>query len=204
MITTRLRPVVCILLLLLLLNIKAYSQCVVINTEYQYNVTGNLSGASNIQWCIEGGLIVGSDSLCKTGTASFLRVKWNSNATSISIKAGNNEIVRSVKITKALEGGNIDSTVIQESKNDAPPTTLYCSDPTGGSCNPKYEYQWEKSSDGMNWQKIAGATSPQLSFSDKLKQTTYYRRKVIETVSQTESVSNTAIIMIKPEKKNPS
>ena len=71
---------------------------------------------------------------------------------------------------------------------------------SGGSCTtPAYTYQWEKSTDNVNWSNEAGATGLNLSFSSPLTQTTYYRRKVTVTSTYSFCYSSTATVFVTPQ-----
>lgn len=177
-------------------------ECVVTGTEYQYNVNGNLSEASTIQWCITGGIIIGSDNSCFAGNSKFIRVKWqNSNSGSIKIYTGQNNAAINVTVTTFFKAGGINTaSLIQDLKKNVVPASILCSEPVGGSCSPTYEFQWYESENGMSWKAITGANAPQLIFSSKPKTTMYYRRRVRESVSNSEGVSNVAMIIVKDNK----
>ena len=67
-------------------------------------------------------------------------------------------------------------------------------------CSPNYLYQWQSSSDGVNFStNVSGATNQNLSFSSPLTQTTYYRRKVTETNSSSTTTSNVATVIVYPQ-----
>ena len=176
--------------------------CVLPGLEYQYNISGNLSTITTIQWCVAGGVIVGTDSTCTSGSLRLIRVKWNAvTSGSIILIASGNNVSVDVKITKAFGPGNINfSSRIQDAKKNQPPSSIICSYPDGGGCDPKYAFQWEESVDGMKWTEISGAVYSDLKFTSKPKQTMYYRRKVVETGSNLIGYSDAAIILIKPTK----
>lgn len=59
------------------------------------------------------------------------------------------------------------------------PSNLITSAPSGGNCGDIFTYQWEISSDNINYTIISGATALDLTFSASLTQTRYYRRRVV-------------------------
>jgi hypothetical protein len=64
---------------------------------------------------------------------------------------------------------------------------------------PSYSYQWQQSTDNVNFSDISGQTSLSLTFSAPLTITTYYRRKVTETVSGSVAYSNSATVTVMPQ-----
>src|SRR5687768_13806940 len=114
---------ICYPLFLLLLHLTASSQlsivgpiCVVTGTEYQYNLSGNLSGSSSMQWCITGGTIIGSNNACFTGDSKFIRVKWQDPASgNLKIIVSGSSATINITITKAFKAGSINtSSMIQD------------------------------------------------------------------------------------------
>lgn len=202
---------ICYTLFLLLLHFSADAQlsitgpqCVVTGTEYQYNVNGSISSVTSIQWCITGGKIIGSDNACFSGSVSSIRVIWQDSVSgNLKISAlGSNATIK-VAVTKGFKAGNISSNnLIQDIKKNVIPDAIFCAEPVGGSCKPRYEFQWEESGNGMSWKRIAGANAPELRFSSKPKESMYYRRRVVEIVSNTEDISNVAMVIVKDNKKD--
>jgi hypothetical protein len=66
----------------------------------------------------------------------------------------------------------------------------------GGNCAPSYGYQWQQSFDDLSWTDIKDAILPNLEFVAPLDQTTYYRRKVTETISSSVEYSDIAIVLV--------
>jgi len=202
------QSIVCILLFLMVFFVRGFSQlsisgpaCVVAGTVYQYIFSGVPAGASNMQVCITGGTVAGTDSSCHNGVpASFIRIVWNTTATgniTVSGAAGNASL--NVNKTSTLSGGKIDSlSRVQSVHTGQWPSTTSCSDAAGGNCSPVYIYQWQQSSDGMHWSNMTGMVSKQLRVTSGAFAIVYYRRNVKETVSKTEQFSDTAIIMVTP------
>jgi hypothetical protein len=76
------------------------------------------------------------------------------------------------------------------------PASINCSAPAGGACSPSYEFQWQQSQNNMNWTDMDGAVNPDLRFSLPVSRTTYYRRKITEKASGSESYSDIAIVSV--------
>lgn len=176
--------------------------CVMPGTEYQYEIMKDQSDSSNIQVCLSGGVIAGTDSVCRNALFfTFIRVIWrDSSRGKITLRTsrGNDSII--VKVTKILRGGKINAPMnFQMLRADSVPGILSCSDAVGGGCSPIYKYEWQKSADGMDWKILSGATSQNLEFASPISQNTYYRRKVTETNSGSESFSDVAVIILNTE-----
>ncbi len=86
----------------------------------------------------------------------------------------------SVTITVAapLNGGSITSSNQSITYNTIP-ATINASAASGGNCGGSYSYQWQSSTDNVNFTDIGGATAQNLSFSSAETQTKYYRRRTI-------------------------
>jgi hypothetical protein len=61
--------------------------------------------------------------------------------------------------------------------NTAPPA-IVATAATGGSCSGAYQYQWQISTNDIQYRDIPGATSANLSYTTPISQTTYFQRKV--------------------------
>ena len=177
--------------------------CVVAGTVYQYRISGPWDSLSTMQVCIGSGIIADSSAASCTVTGPPLAavlVLWNDSATStgtISLSSSIGNATLSVNFTESLIPGSIDSiSQMQILAADSIPASINCSMDTGGSCSPTYSYQWQQSSDAVSWTDIAGANAQNLSFSAGLSQTTFFRRKVTETVSGTIGYSNVAVVSI--------
>ncbi len=165
---------------------------------YQYNITGPWKAGSTLQICITGGTIFNTDSTCITGNSiSFVRVNWNDQNKGGNILVTSDSATASIKvsITKALQGGSIDSSShLQAVFADHIPAAIHCSAASGGNCSPSYRYQWQESYDMMSWTDITGAQEQNLSFSTPGNQIIYYRRKVVEVASGSIAFSNEATV----------
>lgn len=176
--------------------------CVVPSTIYLYNITGNWVSGSTVQVCVTGGMLVDSGKMCAggSGVISFVRVSWDSagqTSGNIAVTTSLGNASLQVSITSALTAGDLDSAISNQSVDSVTtPATLTCSAPTGGNCQPSFNYQWQQSPDNVIWQNIGGATAAQLAFSGPLAQTGYYRRIVTDTSSGSIAYSNVATIFV--------
>jgi len=172
---------------------------VIADTEYQYLISGNWDDYSTMQLCIQGGIIVNTDSTCFNGSpVASIHVIWKEDSTaSISINSSDGDAFLSMERTTILDGGKIDTLgTIQIVEADSIPKLIHCPEATGGNCSPSYAYQWQQSLDNLSWTDIDGSTSEDLILLAPLAQTTYYRRKVTETISNTIKYSDVAIVVI--------
>ena len=176
-------------------------QCVIAGPIYLYNITGQWQAGSTVRVCVTNGTLVDSGGTCAGGGGilSFVRVNWDSGATSgtiaVTSSLGNSSI--SVSITAPLAGGQLDSAVATQSVDTlTTPATLTGSMPTGGACQPAYALQWQQSWDNVTWWNITGATDGQYIFSGPLNQTSYFRRVVNDNNAQVLAYSNIATIYV--------
>ena len=198
--------VVIVSFLLFVQTIAGYAQlsitgpvCVIAGAEYQYDIHKGQSDSSNMQLCITGGVIAGTDSACSNKTPfSFVRVIWRDTTQgniNINTSQGNTSLV--VAVTTGLQGGRIDSQIaFQTVSADSIPSSIHCSSAMGSSCSPLYQYQWQQSTNGMNWNNITNAVLQHLDFSAPISQSTYYRRRVTESLSGSINFSDIAVIVI--------
>jgi hypothetical protein len=179
-------------------------QCVVAGTLYQYKISGNWDSLSTIQVCIAGGTIAdstASNSCTNTGAPlANVLVMWNdssSDAGVIKVTSSVGNATLNVSFSHPLQPGSMDSlSKNQITEADSIPSSIYCDAAAGGSCNPSFSYQWQQSSDMVAWTDIGGAQSQNLAFSSSLGQTTFFRRKVTETVSGTIQYSEIATVNV--------
>lgn len=173
--------------------------CVKTGTTYQYNIYGKWQSGDNAKLCITGGEFVNGSTNCEFDSViSFIRVKWyddfQDGSLVLSSNSGNASIA--VNISTALTPGTITSGHKQDLPYETIPQTIVCSNPQGGSCNPSYALQWEKSADGNNWVSIENATQKNLDFNFPLTKTAYFRRKLNENNSSEIAYSDTAVVYI--------
>lgn len=174
--------------------------CVLSGTEYRYLIGGDKTKDQNVNICVQGGHFVGTDSTCYQGIAiSMISITWDDNAVSgrITFNSGQSNCQLDVSKTKNLNGGSIDSlSAFQVISSNLIPTVINCTQAQGGSCIPIYVYQWQWSMNNLSWQDIDKANTQNLNFSSPVNATTYYRRKVSDTVSNSDNYSNIATIIV--------
>jgi hypothetical protein len=181
--------------------------CVVPGIVYQYHISGNWDSVSTMQVCITGGVIADSAALtnCTAMDAPLaaVLVTWkDSVAGSIALTSSLGSSTLNVSVTSALRPGSIaPASEVQSVGYDSVPATIYCSVDTGGSCSPSYRYQWLQSTDQLKWTDVEGpgATAQDLSFTEPLTETRYYRRRVTETVSGVIGYSGIATVNVDPQ-----
>ncbi len=172
--------------------------CVLPGTTYQYYIQGSWDSVSTMQVCVTGGTITDSSasSGCTVQGAPLgsVSISWDSSGSlNLTSSIGNTSL--SVQITTALQAGDLDSAgAMQFVFADSIPNPVTCSAATGGACSPAYSYHWQQSSDASNWTDMSGGTAENLIFTSPLSGTTYFRRKVTETVSG--NITCTAVAMI--------
>src|SRR4030095_12167942 len=174
--------------------------CVLSGFTYQYDFKLNRDGIKQMNVCVTGGAIESQSSNCLPNTSlQYVRINWNSNIDKgiISISYGSSTDSFIVFVTTPLSPGIIDTTKkVQTLLNAVIPKQINCSAPTGGNCKPIYSYQWQQSNDCQNWQNINGANDQNISFNSIPAQTTFYRRKTIESKSHAIAYSEPALIVI--------
>lgn len=165
---------------------------------------GDWKENDKINICVEGGLFIETGTNCiEKQSVSFVRIQWSEGKRKgkikVSSQAGNNSL--DVDIAVPFNPGFIGTTDKQTISFERTAPSLSCTEAIGGSCSPSYSYQWERSSDKLRWTAINGATGRNLSFANPLKQTTYFRRKVVENKSQTTGYSNEITVFVTPENR---
>jgi len=202
------KPLLTALLLFITLS-HAYAQvtvtgptCVVPNTVYQYQISGNWDSTSTLQVCLNGGVIADSlgTNTCSPNAypISFILVNWNNSGSAfLTITSSGGNATFAVTVVNPLTPGSIDSSVQNQSINyGSQPATISCSLDSGGSCSPSYSYQWQQSQDMLGWSDISGATAQNLSFDSAISTSTFFRRKVTESTSGSIAYSNVAVVTV--------
>lgn len=178
--------------------------CVLTGLVYQYDIKVDWEENDKISICVEGGVLVETDSTClEKQTVSSIRLKWSEgkNIGRITVSSQAASANLSVNITPHFNPGFIETSSKQIVGFDKTPSSLSCTQASGGSCSPTFSYQWEESNNKLYWKPVAGATGRNLSFSAPLKQSTFFRRKVVEAQSQTVGYSNEIVVFVTPEPK---
>lgn len=175
---------------------------IVVGNSYSYypNFDGNPTIVYNgtYNYYISGGNITGTSNTSKYGTCSSnlytigINITWTSSTGSVTFVCSNGYFTLNVSSGAVLQAGSI-SPSSQTINYGTIPTSLTGTAASGGASS-NYAYQWQSSADNVNWSDISGATSQNYS-PGFLYSTTYYRRKVTETVggsvAYTSSVSVT-------------
>ncbi len=176
------------------------ASCVLPATVYDYFISGNPDSVSQISICIQGGKFTDTRTACRTiQPHSSVKITWDEDAgnASISISYSGGENSLQIHITRSLSPGNIiDSIKRQMLDYNSIPAVIICSPATGGSCSPAYSYQWQQSSNALNWSNIAGAVGQNLPSQGALIQTVFYRRKITESVSGSITYSDVATVFV--------
>jgi RHS repeat-associated protein len=178
--------------------------CVTSGAANYYMINGSgWNGSTPMKWCVSSGGSLSTNGTtwttsCVSGSPSLpgIYAKFTLNGW-IQLTVNNTtQITLNITLNSALNGGSI-SNQTQTITYNTTPATLNCSVATGGYCTPSYSYQWMQSSDGVNFTNISGA-GQNLSFSSPLTQTTYYKRQVTETTTNTTAYSNIATVTVNP------
>jgi len=174
--------------------------CVLAGVEYQYLISTDDTAGTGIQICLQGGTYVGTENTCLNDSlVSFVLVMWNAgiDSASISFNSPSGSATSTISISTPLEPGAIDTAYLYNTIGyDSTISNIHCYAATGGNCSPSYSYQWEQSSDNLNWDDIENATDQDLDVSVTLTHTSYFRRRVSETNSGTVGYSNTATVFV--------
>jgi hypothetical protein len=177
--------------------------CVTRGTEYQYFIAGGEDSATSTQVCVSGGIITGNGAACVTTTAlTQVHVLWNNDTLTsgvITVTINGNTQTLTVGITPFLNGGGIDSAVKNQVVDSGViPYPIHCSVATGGACTPAYTYKWQQSTDNLSWSDMDSSTSPNLSFTSAVANSTYFRRRTVETTSNSTAYSDVAAVFVNP------
>jgi RHS repeat-associated protein len=177
------------------------------NTSYTYYPTYNGSSTYSYSgwytWSISGGYETSTGNTYKSGTCYSvlysigINITWNSSSGSLTFGSslGNNTIY--ITAVPPLNAGSLSPTS-QTINYGATPGTITGTAASGGASSPSYSYQWQSSSDAVNWSNISGTTS--LNYSPgNLYSTTYYRRKVTENTTSSVAYTSTATVTVYPQ-----
>lgn len=170
--------------------------CVLAGQEYRYTLSGSL--VANEQLCISGGVLADSNSTCTTDlSAGYVRVVWTGTSGTLTISSDSGSFNLLVSVTSPLQAGEIDASEAQQIiAFDSIPAGLHCSSATGGGCSPVYQYQWQRSTDKLEWEDITGSIAHDLTFTASLNQSTFFRRKTTDVSSGTIVYSNAAVVFL--------
>jgi hypothetical protein len=176
------------------------ASCIMPGTTYEYMITGQWDSSSNARLCINGGILNSGDSCISLRTSpSMVLVIWNDSVAdrkiAVTSDLGNASLM--VTGTTELNGGVVDdSDEVEIFDADQVSYTFHCAVAMGGSCNPNYTYQWQSSTNQLNWTNIQGATSKDLQYSGTITVSTFFRRVTIEMHSNIVAYSDSGQLMI--------
>ncbi|WP_207632583.1 DUF6443 domain-containing protein [Foetidibacter luteolus] len=174
--------------------------CVLAGTQYSYTVSAYYTGDADFSYSVSGGtLSTGGNSGSHDGPGIVtILVTWsNYGAITLTSPAGNASF--SITIAPPFNKGSFTSGHSQIINYNTVPATIVCSAANGGTCSTgNYVYQWEQSPDGVFYTTLQGATAKDLSFSSPATRTTYYRRKVTETTTNTIDYTSGASVILNP------
>lgn len=178
--------------------------CVLTTLTYQYDIKGERKPNDKINVCVEGGVLSESGNTCiQSDNLSSIHVKWGEGKTTgkITVKSLSGSATVSVNIVAAFNPGFIETTDRQVISYNKLSPSLSCTQASGGTCSPAFSYQWEWSLNRLRWEEVPGATGRNLSFSTPLKQSAFFRRKVVESKLKTTGYSNIISVFVRPEAK---
>lgn len=186
---------------------KAYCQadvtgpdCVHTGVQYSYLLSAYYSGTGTYNYTVIGGtLSTGGTNGSHSGPGTTdIEVTW-SGAGSIEVFSPGGTFTLSISVAPDFSAGSITAGGSQNIDYNTIPAAITCAAASGGPCTtPNYQYQWQESPDNINYIDIAGATSQNISFTIGATRTTYYRRAVTETVSNTTGYSDAAAVILNP------
>jgi RHS repeat-associated protein len=179
-----------------------------LNTSYTYYPAYN--GSSTVTyngwytWTISGGYESSTGNTSKSGTCSSvlysigINVTWTSASGMLTFQSNLGSSSITVTGLQPLAGGSITNSPNYGSVliNTNPGFTITASAATGGSCGGSYSYQWQLSTDGVNYGDIINNAIGQNYSPEPITTTTYYRRKVMCN-GTTEYTSNTYTLYAK-------
>lgn len=174
--------------------------CPTISTQYTYTFGGSPTMTTNFTWTVTGGTITSGGSGVGFSHMSIGVTFTSLGAGKVSVSTSNaGSAFINVTVISAYFGGTA-SPATQSIIYNAIPTDISCTAATGAYCGPTYQYQWQSSTDNVNFLPVSGATGQNLSLSTThLTQTTYYRRMVTETHTSSVTYSNTSTVIVYPQ-----
>lgn len=176
------------------------ASCIIPGTIYEYKVTGHWDPLSNTRLCVTGGALKSGDScISLQASPSMVLVIWNDNVVErkITLTSALGATSFMVTGTTELNGGVVDdSDKVQVFHPGQVSYTFHCAIAKGGSCSPDYTYQWQSSTNQVNWTNIQGATGKDLRYSGAITTSTFFRRVTEEKLSNIVAYSDSGQLMI--------
>lgn len=179
-------------------------QCVLPGLVYQYDIKVAVKENETVKVCIENGILPESNSACTEAVLiPLVHVQWQEGKTTgkITVSSPAETKTFTVNISAPFNPGTIQTSDKQTINFKKSPPVLTCTPAKGGNCTPSFTYEWERSSDKLRWTTISTAKAANLSLSTPLEQTTFFRRKAIETKSKTTGYSNEITVFVMPAAK---
>lgn len=176
-------------------------ECVRRGVEYQYIINANSTG--HVQVCLSGGVFASTKLSCIRDTIlTEVRVIWtDSIGGMLTILSGKDSYRKNISVAKELDAGTIAKELaIQRVKEGSVANEINYTGASGGSCNPKYVYQWQQSEDNLHWTDVEGTDRQKFSFSSASNRSLYFRRKVTDVNSGNFAYTEPVAVFIKPEK----
>jgi hypothetical protein len=150
------------------------------------------SSYDNSSWTNVGGQTGTTYSPPLVSPGLYYRVAVTSNG----VTAYTNSV--NVMVNEPLTGGTITGPGGTIGYNTSPGTLGSAQDAYGGSCYPgDYRYQWQYSTDGVNFYNLSGATSSTYTPTTPLTASLYFRRQV--SCSANTVNSNTIYVQVTPQ-----
>jgi len=174
-------------------------QCIIPGNQSQYVITGNWVSDSWMKLCVRGGILEGGQQCNVSGKImTAVIITWrDSSYHGLELISSLGNVKLELKSTSDLKGGEIsESDKIRVCESGVTNYTFRCAPAKGGSCEPKYSYQWQRSDNGLNWTIISGADKKDLKFTGTVKVNTYFRRVTTESGSNIIAYSDHALLAV--------
>ena len=174
-------------------------QCIIPGNPCQYIITGNWISDSWMKLCVRGGKLEGGQQCNVSGKImNTILITWSDTSYHrLELTSSLGNVNLELKSTSELKGGEInESDKIKICNSAVTNYTFRCAPSKGGSCDPRYSYQWQRSENGLNWSTISGASKKDLKFTGTVKVNTYFRRVTTESGSNTIAYSDHALLAV--------
>jgi hypothetical protein len=174
-------------------------QCIIPGNPYQYIIAGKWVSDSWMKLCVRGGKLEGGQQCSVSGKIiNTFFITWSdSSYHGLELISSLGNVKLELKSTSELKGGEINqSDKIRICESGVTNYTFRCAPAKGGSCEPKYSYQWQRSENGLNWTIISSADKKDLKFTGTVKVNTYFRRVTTESGSNMIAYSDHALLAV--------
>lgn len=173
--------------------------CVVPGVTYQYVLSGNWNELSWMRICIDGGVLAsGGHCLPDSSVHSSIFVTWKDTTFhKLQLNSSSGSLALHLTATSDLTGGLVhDSDKVKFINPSLSSYTFRCQPAVGGACNPAYQYQWQRSENGVHWVNVEGANGHDLNFSGTVSVNTFFRRITNETNGGLTAYSDWALLAV--------